>query len=181
MIIGEKLNSTLELTVSQIVLGIIGGAVGSIMLSYLGVSFDENTSIELIFFLSILLMFIKPKYICFSYSGAVLGFISILLEMMHKMYGVTIPQLRFLSIDVVALMTLVAVMHFVEGILVMIDGSRGSIPIFTKKNGEIIGGFALKRYWVMPVAIALIVNSNRYRSEERRVGKECRSRWSPYH
>ena len=22
---------------------------------------------------------------------------------------------------------------------------------------------------------------NRYRSEERRVGKECRSRWSPYH
>ena len=22
---------------------------------------------------------------------------------------------------------------------------------------------------------------NQYRSEERRVGKECRSRWSPYH
>ena len=22
---------------------------------------------------------------------------------------------------------------------------------------------------------------NKYRSEERRVGKECRSRWSPYH
>ncbi|KEH90067.1 membrane protein [Clostridium novyi A str. BKT29909] len=166
MIIGEKLNSTLELTVSQIVLGIIGGAVGSIMLSYLGVSFDENTSIELIFFLSILLMFIKPKYICFSYSGAVLGFISILLEMMHKMYGVIIPQLRFLSIDVVALMTLVAVMHFVEGILVMIDGSRGSIPIFTKKNGEIIGGFALKRYWVMPIIIALLVNSNGYSLNE---------------
>ena len=26
-----------------------------------------------------------------------------------------------------------------------------------------------------------IVESNRSRSEERRVGKECRSRWSPYH
>ena len=24
-------------------------------------------------------------------------------------------------------------------------------------------------------------NINDYRSEERRVGKECRSRWSPYH
>ena len=23
--------------------------------------------------------------------------------------------------------------------------------------------------------------ANRWRSEERRVGKECRSRWSPYH
>ena len=25
------------------------------------------------------------------------------------------------------------------------------------------------------------LNNNTYRSEERRVGKECRSRWSPYH
>src|SRR3712207_799871 len=28
---------------------------------------------------------------------------------------------------------------------------------------------------------AIIVNGFIYRSEERRVGKECRSRWSPYH
>ena len=27
----------------------------------------------------------------------------------------------------------------------------------------------------------MVLNSNYYRSEERRVGKECRSRWSPYH
>ena len=26
-----------------------------------------------------------------------------------------------------------------------------------------------------------IKTSDQYRSEERRVGKECRSRWSPYH
>ena len=26
-----------------------------------------------------------------------------------------------------------------------------------------------------------VENSRPYRSEERRVGKECRSRWSPYH
>src|SRR2546422_4466158 len=38
------------------------------------------------------------------------------------------------------------------------------------------------------VAVRLVVDRfgslstpNRYRSEERRVGKECRSRWSPYH
>ena len=27
----------------------------------------------------------------------------------------------------------------------------------------------------------LAIQSQSYRSEERRVGKECRSRWSPYH
>ena len=30
-------------------------------------------------------------------------------------------------------------------------------------------------------AIADIAVKNNIRSEERRVGKECRSRWSPYH
>lgn len=162
MIIGEKLNSALELTISQIVLGIIGGALASLMISFLGVSFDEGTSIELMFLLSIMLMFIKPKYICFSYSGALLGFISILLEIMSNMYGVQVNQLKFLNVDVVALMTMVAILHFIEGILVMIDGSRGAIPIFTKKKGEIIGGFALKRYWIMPIVIALMVNSTKY-------------------
>ena len=29
--------------------------------------------------------------------------------------------------------------------------------------------------------VIVLVNGDRQRSEERRVGKECRSRWSPYH
>ena len=35
-------------------------------------------------------------------------------------------------------------------------------------------------YFVQP-SISIIVFSAIFRSEERRVGKECRSRWSPYH
>ena len=31
------------------------------------------------------------------------------------------------------------------------------------------------------VVVSIFVNPTRSRSEERRVGKECRSRWSPYH
>ena len=27
----------------------------------------------------------------------------------------------------------------------------------------------------------IVITPRNYRSEERRVGKECRSRWSPYH
>ena len=34
-------------------------------------------------------------------------------------------------------------------------------------------------YHIDPVEIKKI--GRKYRSEERRVGKECRSRWSPYH
>ena len=45
-------------------------------------------------------------------------------------------------------------------------GWKALVMFFTGTIGIIIGG---------PIAILLI------RSEERRVGKECRSRWSPYH
>ena len=31
------------------------------------------------------------------------------------------------------------------------------------------------------ILLPLFFYCNSYRSEERRVGKECRSRWSPYH
>ena len=33
----------------------------------------------------------------------------------------------------------------------------------------------------LPANIQAQLNKQRSRSEERRVGKECRSRWSPYH
>ena len=42
MTIGDKLNSPIELTCSQLVLGILAGAVGSMLLNLLGVTFNEN-------------------------------------------------------------------------------------------------------------------------------------------
>ncbi len=77
MTVGESLNSPLELTLSQLVLGIVAGAIGSIILSSLGIVFNQNSGIELIFMVSLFLVFIKKRFVCFSYSGAILGLISI--------------------------------------------------------------------------------------------------------
>jgi hypothetical protein len=169
MIIGDSLNSALELTISQIVLGIFAGVLGSIIISFLGVAFDENSAIYLIFLISIFFMFWKPKFICFAYSGAVLGFISLFLELISKVYaGVTmnvfgstlnLAQVNVLKIDIGGLMTVVAVLHLVEGILVMVDGKRGAIPVFTNRDEKIIGGFALRRNWVLPVALFFIFSN----------------------
>ena len=40
-----------------------------------------------------------------------------------------------------------------------------------------------KDYWISKILrdISLSEYANKTRSEERRVGKECRSRWAPYH
>jgi hypothetical protein len=161
MIIGEKINTTLELTISQIVIGIFAGTLASVIMSYLGITFNNNSSVELIFLASIVFMFFNPRFICFSYSGALIGFISILLNIVSMHFNM--PGLDFLKIDIVSLMSMVAILHFVEGILVVIDGKKGSIPVFTNKSGRIVGGFALQRYWLIPIAIFLFSSLNRIR------------------
>ena len=50
---------------------------------------------------------------------------------------------------------------------------------FTVASGAVFNFLTVKFAWLYLLAmLAFVVRS---RSEERRVGKECRSRWSPYH
>ena len=50
--------------------------------------------------------------------------------------------------------------------------------ILCLSRGGMRPGDFFSRVYDMPLAI---LATSSYRSEERRVGKECRSRWSPYH
>ena len=159
LILGGSVNSSVELTLSQLVLGILGGTVGSLILTSLGIVFSSNSGIAYLFILSIFLMFINQRFICFSYSGAVLGAVSIMIKIGNKFVPGVITS-DILNIDVLCLMIFVGVFHIIEGILVMIDGDRGAVPIFTNRDGKIIGGYALKRYWVVPVAIMIAVLMN---------------------
>ncbi|EES49468.1 signal protein PDZ [Clostridium botulinum] len=159
LILGDNINTPLELTLSQIVLGILAGAIGSVILSILGIRFWENSGIIYLFMISIILMFVKPRFICFSYSGAILGAISIVISLLSNVFP-SLKNTTIFNIDIVYLMTFIGVLHIVEGFLVMIDGDRGSIPIFSNKNGKIIGGFSLNRYWILSVAILVLALSN---------------------
>lgn len=152
MIVGESINSPLELTLSQLVLGIFAGAIGSLLLTYFGIMFNENSGIEWLFILSILLTLYKPKFVCFSYSGAILGAISLMLSLV---YADQSP----IKVNILHLVMFIGILHLIEGCLVIFDGSRGAIPVFTNKNGKILGGFALNRYWSLPIAVLIIMTS----------------------
>lgn len=156
MTLGEGINSPLELTLSQIVLGILAGAIGSIILSVLGVTFSENSGIEFIFMISILSLFYKKKYISYAYSAAILGVIGIALKLASDITGIKL----FLNVDILSLMTFIGVIYIIEGFLIMFDGSRGAIPVFTKKEDKIVGGFSFSRYWPIPVAILMIFSNS---------------------
>lgn len=159
MIIGENINSPFELTISQFVIGILAGAASSVILTYLGIMFMDEVAIIILFMLSIMLMFVGNRFVCFSYSSAILGTISIALEILSKAKNGQISNFEFLRVNILMLISLVAVLHIVEGILVILDGSRGAIPVFTNRDNKIIGGFALKRYWVVPIAVLIIMQN----------------------
>lgn len=154
MTIGESLDSPLELTLSQIVLGIVAGAIGSLILSILGVTFSENSGIEFVFMISILMLFYKSKFVDFAYSSTILSILSLGFNILANVLN----QKAFINVNILSLMTFIGVIYAIQGTLIIIDGSRGAIPVFTSKNGKIIGGFSLNRYWALPIAIFMIFN-----------------------
>lgn len=156
MTLGEGINTPLELTLSQIILGILAGAIGSIILSVLGVTFSENSGVEFILMISILSLFYKKKYISYAYSAAILATIGIILNIISNAIGVKL----LLDINVLSLITFIGVIYILEGLLIMFDGSRGAIPVFTKKEDKIVGGFSFSRYWPMPIAILMIFSNS---------------------
>ncbi|MEG1255112.1 PDZ domain-containing protein [Clostridium sp.] len=157
LIMGKNSFSAFELTVSQIVMGILGGVVASLILTHLGVAFYEASNIFLIFIISVALMFFNPKLVCFSYSGAILGLCSIWLYFLSLILDN--PSLNILKMDITNLLIVVGVMHLVEGLLVILDGKRGAIPVFGSRDKKIIGGFAYRRQWILPMIILLMVQA----------------------
>ena len=161
MICGGSVNSEIELTLSQIVLGIVSGILISVMLGILGITFVKDSSIIFLLYISILLTFIKPRLICFSYSGAILGVLSIFIKTLNSL-GISFEFQNYFIVDIPQLVAFIGIMHIVEGFLVMIDGHRGAMPVFSEKNGKILGGYSLKRYWIVPISLITTLTSNSY-------------------
>lgn len=155
-VMGRAYYSTIELTISQIVIGILGGIIISLILTILGIAVDFPSSILIMLIISLILMKVKPRYMCFAYSGPILAFISFFSLIMVKYFGVSEEYL--FDINIISLMSLIGVLHLVEGLLILIDGKRGVTPVFAKRKGKIIGGFSISRYWVLPL-VFLMVNT----------------------
>jgi len=156
MVMGQSIDGPFVLTISQVVIGIFAGTAASIIMSYLGVVFDETSMVDLIFLLTILVLFYNPRFVSIAYSGAILCILSLMLG-----YAAALTHnqaLDILKMDVPAVMTMVAVIQLVEGMLILLDGRRGSVPVFTNREGTVMGGFILQRYWIAPVALLIMLH-----------------------
>lgn len=154
LIMGETIESPLEMTLSQLVIGIFGGVLANIILNFFGVSFYKNSGIEFIFLISIFSIFFKSKYFKIPYSASILGLISIMVSFLGNNF------LEFIQVNITYLVILVGIISFVQGILIILDGKRGGIPVFTNRDNKILGGFAFNRSWAFPIAISIIITTS---------------------
>lgn len=138
MMIGNSVNSALELTLSQIVLGIVAGAITSLILNSLGVVFNKNVGIVILILFSISLIFSKNRFLGISYTASILVAASLIFS-------------KIIEINIGSLFTFVGVINIVNAILVIIDGYKGGIPVFSNKDGIIRGGYLFGRCWPLSI------------------------------
>lgn len=133
-----------NLMASSILSGLVTGIAVSIPMTLIGISFNQNMGIIYLIPLSILLMLIEPRFLCFSYSGGLLSIISIIFGLKW--------------IDVTGIMVLVAILHLLEAVLIYIDGSRGAVPVFyRRKDGNVVGGYTMQHFWPIPLALIIFM------------------------
>lgn len=157
---GLRVTSPFEQTLKSLVFGITGGIVATSLLSLLGVVLNPR-DFTYIWVLAILFSLFQVRYICFAYAGGVLSLLSLSLHILPPLtfghfFMATLYQ-DLLQLQVAHVLALVAVLHLVEALLVKVQGGQGAAPVFVQgKRGRLIGGFALQKYWVLPLAAIVV-------------------------
>lgn len=117
-------------------LGLLGGVIGSIILVLVGIDLSRVNVVPL-WIVALLLMMISPRFLCFAYAGGVLAVISLLTG--------------YPEVDIPQLMALVAVLHSVESLLILLNGHLDPVPVYVKRENQVVGGFNLQKFWPIPL------------------------------
>jgi hypothetical protein len=140
-ILGDYKRTPFLNTLSSVVYGFIGGILGSILFIHFNVLINQRDFL-FILPLALILSMINSRFICFSYAGGIISLSSLILGW---------PQ-----VNVASIMFVIGVLHLIESVLILLDGTSSKVPIFMEKEGQIVGGFVMNRFW--PVPFLLFIN-----------------------
>lgn len=134
---GYRRNTFLKL-IRSVIFGMFGGIITTVLFLYLGVVVIPKDFMYILV-AAIGLSFINPRYMCFAYGGGVISLVSL--------------TLGFPKIQISQVMSVVAVLHIVESILIFLDGAKDKLPFFFQGEKEIHGGFNMNRFWPIPFVV----------------------------
>lgn len=147
--LGRRRETVSNQFMNVILYGMIVGLIASFLIVIIGITLDMN-SILFIWPLALFLMLINQRYLCFSYAGGILALVSLIVG--------------WPNINVSAIIALVGILHLMESLLILMDGSRGSLPVIMEhKRFKPIGAYVLNRVWPIPL-LMLVVPSTLFQS-----------------
>lgn len=164
---GNKVKFSLwELLSGSLLASLVGGLCVSIAVACLGITFYKIDIVVYSIFLTFFLLLLNPYSIGLAYTG---GLISILVIVFYYIGnpGMTQGEGSLYNLvynnfyrDISPLLALAGLIHIIEGLLIVLDGSRGALPAFLKKDNKILGVFVLNRMWIFPVIAFVLVNKS---------------------
>lgn len=141
-LLGSRKYSYLRTSMISAFFGVIGGIFGSFLLILIGVDLS-GIAFGQLWLAAILLMLIQQRFLCFAYASGLLAISNLLFAWPE----LNIPQL----------MGLVAVLHMVESLLILLNGSLNPLPVYIKNKGKMKGGFNLQTFWPIPLIAMLSI------------------------
>lgn len=134
---GRK-KSPLIKAVTSTLYGVFGGVIATVAFIYLEVVVVPKDYMYIII-VAIILSMLNPRYMCFAYGGSIVSLVSLVAGY---------PRIKTEEVMIV-----VAVLHIIESILILMEGSRNSLPIYYEVHHEIVGGYNMNRFWPLPFVI----------------------------
>jgi len=138
--------------VQSVLSGILVGIGASIVLVLIGLPIYLSEYMVFLLPISILLAIVNFRYLCFSYAGGILGFLTLVFNG-QMLLGYKLPDI---DLDIPGIIALVGILHLMEAGLIFIEGSKDSIPIAIKKEGKIAAAYMMQKYWPLPFALLVI-------------------------
>lgn len=136
-VLGYKRSPLIKLIASTL-FGMLGGIITTVIFLYLEIVLIPQDFIYILF-AAIFLSLFNPRYMCFAYAGGVVSIISLI-------FG-------YPDIKIPEIISVVAVLHIVESILILLDGWRSKLPVFFETKKSLIGGFNMNRFWPIPFVV----------------------------
>ncbi|WP_244833956.1 hypothetical protein [Clostridium sp. BJN0001] len=136
---GESTFSAIYVTIEDFFLSVFAGTVLTVLFNAFQIKFSNVKEVFIIFIISIILYKINHHLICFSYSASIFGLFNVLFIDAH--------------FNLINLILFVALLHIVEGFLIIIDGHKCAVPFIKNESGITYGGFTLRKYYGVPFIV----------------------------
>lgn len=139
-------NEVERTAVKDIFRGVIIGAVVSLILTYFGVRVPITKGMLILIPITVMLVFIEPKWGCFSYVIPV----AYAIWTVGKLFG---KELTWVDLDYEHLIILIGVLHIIEGCLVGLHGHENSKKAPLYQGNGLVSGYVLRKYWPVPLLV----------------------------